>query len=146
MNTNITTTNNTNTTVEPKFFYIKEWFWSKNQYEDYGAYCEHKAFVVKETEKAYKAIVFCQNNSFNCWVPKSCTLATLAEMSQEAEAAEQRKAECEAKRQERWEAACKAYNDLIAYAKAHGVRGVREGLRRETIEQKIINAGIVLPA
>ena len=140
-----TNTNNTTANVEPKSFYMKEWFWSKN-YEAYGPYCEHTCFVAKETEKAYKALVFCKNDSFSCWVPKSCTLATFAEMCEEAETAAQRKAEWEAKRQAKWEAACKAYNDLIAYAKAHGVRGVREGLRRETIEQKIINAGIALPA
>ncbi len=144
--TNNTENTNTTATVEPKSFWMKEWFWSKNEYGSYGPYCEHTCFVLKETEKAYKALVFCKNSSFSCWVPKSCTLATFAEMCEEAEDAEQRKAEWEAKREARWQEACKKYNELIAYAKAHGVRGVREGLRRETIEQKIINAGIALPA
>lgn len=143
MKNNNANTNNT----EPKKVWMKEWFYSKNQYEEkYGAYSEHTCFIAQETEKAYKVIVFCKNSSFNCWVPKSCTVATFEEFNQEAIDAEQRKAEWEAKRQERYEAACKAYADLIAYAKAHGVQGVREGLRRATIEQKIINAGIPLPA
>lgn len=134
-------TTNTNTKV-----YMKAWFYEKNGYGEYGPYCEHACFVRKETEKAYQVEVIVKNFSFTCWIPKSCTLATLAEMVDDAIANEQRKAEWEARRQERFEAACKAYADLIAYAKANGVRGVREGLRRETIEQKILNAGLPLPA
>ena len=141
MNTNTNTINNTITPI-----YMKAWFYNKNYEESYGPYAEHECFVVQETDKAYKVVVLTKGHSFNCWVPKSCTVATAEEKTAEAEQAEQRKAEWETKRQERWEAACKAYNDLIAYAKAHGVSGVREGLRRETIEQKILNAGIALPA
>ncbi len=126
--------------------YMKEWFWSKNGYESYGPYCEHAAFVGRETEKAYYLEVIVQNNNFSCWCPKSCTVPTLAEMNEEANNAIQRQAEYEARRQERYEAACKAYAELIEYARKLGVRGVREGLRRETIERKIQNAGYPLPA
>ena len=142
MNTNINENYNPN-----KSFYMKEWFWRKNQYDEkYGPYCEHKCFVAKETEKAYQTVVFVKNNSFTCWCPKSCTVATFAEMNEEATNAIIRQAEYEARRQERYEAACKAYAELVAYAQNLGIRGVREGLRRETIERKIQEAGYPLPA
>ena len=144
MNNNV---NNNIEKIEQKRVYMKAWFWNKNQYEEkYGPYCEHACFVCKETEKAFQVIVFVKNNSFNCWVPKSCTVATFLEMNEEAKNEIKRQEEYEARRQERFEAACKKYAELIAYAKANGVRGVREGLRRETIERKIVNAGLPLPA
>ncbi|MBP5782743.1 MAG: hypothetical protein J6W04_04305 [Bacteroidales bacterium] len=125
---------------------MKEWFWSKQGYGTYGPYCEHVCTVNRETERAYQVVVFVKNSSFVCWVPKSCTVATFEEMTEETINAEERKAEYEKRRQERYEAACKEYAELIAYAQKMGVRGVREGLRRETIERKIQNAGIPLPA
>jgi hypothetical protein len=125
---------------------MKAWFYDKNNYGFYGPYSGHICFICKETEKAYQVIVFVEENSFNCWVPKSCTVETEAERDAEAVANEQRKAEYEARRQERYEQACKAYSELIAYAQKMGVRGVREGLRKDTIIRKIQEAGIPLPA
>lgn len=40
-------------------------------------------------------------------------------------------------RQERFNAGAKAYNDLVAEAKALGIKGIRAGMRRKTIEDKI---------
>lgn len=136
-----------NNTNEIQKVYMKEWFYRKNQYDEkYGPYCEHACFVSKETEKAYQVKAVSKNRSWNCWIPKSCTVETYAEMNEEAENAEQRKREYESRRQERWEEACKAYNDLIAYAQKMGVRGVHEGLRKDTIIRKIQEAGVPLPA
>lgn len=38
---------------------------------------------------------------------------------------------------ERFNAGVKSYNALIAEAKAMGIKGVRTGMKRKTIEQKI---------
>ena len=117
--------------------YIKEWFFKKNIAE--SCWDGHYAEVIKETEKAYQVRVAI-NGDYWCktWVPKSCTL-THEEYLEAVETAA-------AKANERWEAACKAYQELIAYAQQNGVRGVREGLRKETIINKIKAAGIPLPA
>jgi len=136
--------NNTNT---GKTIYMKEWFYRKN-YSGYGEYAQHFCSVQKETEKAFQVRLYSLESAYThiCWVPKSCTVATEEEFAAEITGAEQRQAEFEARRQERYEEACKAYAELIAYAQKMGVKGVREGLRRETIERKIQNAGYPLPA
>ena len=125
--------------------WMKEWFYRKN-YSEYGEYVSHVCYIVKETEKAYRVHMYNMSNGAEIWIPKSCTLGTVDEMISEAREAEKRQLEWEAKRQARFEAACKAYAELIEYARANGVRGVREGLRRETIENKIKAAGLPLPA
>ena len=135
-----------NNTNEIKTVYMKEWFYSKNSYNAIGPYCDHSCTVCKETEKAYQVVVVCKNNSWVCWVPKSCTVATFEEKLAEDINADVKRAEYEASREARWEEACRKYAELIAYAQKLGVRGVREGLRRETIERKILNAGFSLPA
>ena len=125
--------------------YMKEWFYRKN-HSDLGSYGEHVCLVLKETEKAYQVSLLGEILSRTTWVPKSCTIATVEERDAEALEAEVRQAEYEARREARWQEACQKYAELIAYAQKLGVRGVREGLRRETIERKIQAAGFPLPA
>jgi len=48
----------------------------------------------------------------------------------------------EARKAERFEAGCKNYDRLIQLAKDNGIKGVRVGLRRATIEQKLTAAGV----
>ena len=45
--------------------------------------------------------------------------------------------EQEAAQEARFEAGCKAYEELLAKAKALGIKGVRVGMRKATIEAKI---------
>ena len=47
-----------------------------------------------------------------------------------------------AERQAKFDAACRAYDALIERAKAAGIKGVRKGLKRATIEAKLTAAGI----
>lgn len=116
---------------------IKKWFqekmdlgYGKRLSGDFGE-------VVKETEKAYMLNVewYSVDGEYdgyqNVWVPKKCTMT-----EEEFEAEE--KAE-----HERFEAGCSRYEKMIEFAKANGVKGVRVGLRRETIEKKIREAGLV---
>jgi hypothetical protein len=44
--------------------------------------------------------------------------------------------------QKNFESGAKRYNKMIEFAKAHGVKGVRVGLRKETILEKIKKAGL----
>lgn len=52
------------------------------------------------------------------------------------------KSASELARQSRFESGQKSYNALIAQAKAAGVKGVRVGMKRKTIEKKMREAGI----
>ena len=126
--------------MENTVVFMKEWFYKKTIREDYwnNHYCE----VIRETEKAFQVQVF-TNGSYcqKTWTPKSCCLMSVEEYEKAIAEAETKQKEWEAKRQERFEAACKAYNDLIAYANANGVK-VRSGMRKETILRKMEAAGV----
>lgn len=121
--------------------YLKYWFYNKNYSGDYA---EHFGLIVKETEKAYQILLTQGGNGsdIKTWVPKSCTISTEDEFQAEIAAV----AEYEAKQQKRWEDACNAYKELVAYAQKMGVKGVREGLRKDTILRKMEQAGVALPA
>ena len=130
--------------MEKQIVFLKEWFYKKSVREDY--WNNHHCVVIRETEKAFQVQVY-TNGSFwmKTWCPKSCCLMSAEEYSNAIDEAEQKQAEWEAKRQERFEAACKAYNDLIVYAVSNGVN-VRSGMRKETILRKMASAGVALPA
>ena len=136
--------NKTNNNKNAQIVFLKDWFFKKSVRETY--WDNHYCVVLKETEKAFQVEVF-TNGSYDMktWAPKSCCLMSVEEYSKAIEEAEAKQAEWEAKRQERWEAACKAYNDLIVYANAHGVK-VRVGMRKETILRKMENAGVPMMA
>jgi hypothetical protein len=86
--------------------------------------------LVGETEKAYKYSVETDTTTFYFFAPKS------AVMTQEQVVA---KIENIEKRE-------KMYADIIKFAKANGVKGVRVGLRKSTIMDKIRFAGLEIPA
>ena len=121
--------------------YLKNWFFKKNYAGDYA---NHFGLVIKETEKAYQIVLTLGVDACDVktWVPKSCTIRTKEDLDAEIALA----AEWEAKRQAKYEEACKAYQELVAYAQKMGVKGVREGLRKDTIIAKMEKAGVALPA
>ena len=117
--------------------YIKKWFMAniKRDHRNF-IFSTREAEVVRETEKAYQVFLACASIDGEwdgdklIWVPKSCTMTV-----------EEYRAEQDAE-QKRFEDGCKAYDQLIAFAKDNGVKGVRSGMRRSTIEQKMREAGI----
>jgi predicted transcriptional regulator len=133
--------NNSKFFENDKVVYLKWWFF--NKYYS-GAYEEHYGLIVKETEKAYQIVLTLGLDAadIKTWVPKSCTVRTDEELQAEIKAL----AEQEARSQARWEEACRKYSELVEYAQRMGVKGVKEGLRKETIIRKIEQAGIPLPA
>lgn len=130
--------------MEKQMVFLKDWFYKKNIGESY--WDKHYCLVIRETEKAFQVQVF-TNGSYcqKTWTPKSCCLMSVEEYEKAISEADEKQKEWEAKRQERFEAACKAYNDLIDYAVANGVK-VRSGMRKETILRKMANAGVSIPA
>lgn len=91
--------------------------------------------VVRETEKAVCVRLvwaYCStvSRTIEVWMPKSC-LKTKEEIQAEQEAAEKR-----------FNDACNRYYELIEWCKANGVKGVRSGMRKETIMNKIKAAGL----
>lgn len=118
--------------------YIKEWFFNKIQSEHRNLHFFYGAVRInKETEKAYQ--VFVEYTTIDgeyegeklVWIPKSCTL-TEEEYRKEAEAEEKR-----------FEDGKAAYEKMVTWAKENGVKGVRVGMRKATILDKIKKAGLV---
>lgn len=117
--------------------YIKEWFFNKIQNEHRNIHFLYdEVQIVKETEKAYMVCIdyTTVNGEYesckSVWVPKSCTMT---KEEYEATLIEEKK---------RFEEGKAAYEKLIAWAKDQGVKGVRVGLRKETILKKINEAGL----
>lgn len=117
--------------------YIKEWFFNKIQSEHRNLHFFYSyGSINKETEKAYQ--VFLEYTTIDgeydgeklVWVPKSCTM-TEEEYKKEIE-----------EQEKRFEEGCRRYEELLAFAKENGVKGVRKGMRTETIKRKIAEAGI----
>ena len=136
------------TVVEPKNVWLKNWFYNKQFSEGYFSndYAQHKCNVIKETDKAYYVSVVWSQRFDVIWTPKSCVFEKEEDFLEEVKTAEQKQAEFEAKRNAKFEEACRKYQELIAYAKSLGIKGVREGLRRDTIVNKIQKAGYEIPA
>lgn len=116
---------------------IKSWFLQKN-FDNNERLVINTALmgndieIVKETEKA----VFVKFNSdygiISSWIPKSC----VGENYNATEIAPEKK-----------QNSGLAYNEtLVEFAKAHGVKGVRIGLKTTTLISKIIAAGLEVPA
>ncbi len=120
--------------------FIKEWFFKKMQQEQhsshihltYGA-CE----IMKETEKAYLLQVEYvtlngENDGWkNLWCPKKCTMTTEEYALYKIE--EQKRDE---QMQKNFDEGCKKYEALVKFAKENKVKGVRVGMRTETILKK----------
>ena len=86
-----------------------------------------------------------QNHDSSIWLPKSQITITDGEVTHMPGWLAQRHdldtVEAEASRKEAFENGCKAYNELLAKAKAAGVK-VRSGMRKKTILAKMAEAGV----
>lgn len=116
---------------------VKDWFFNKMQDEACGVHLVHTAVqVIDETAKAYKLemIATTYDGEFETtkamWCPKSCTMT-----EEEYKADEQAQVD-------RFQAGCEAYEKLLTFAKDNGVKGVRKGMRKETILAKVEAAGL----
>ena len=116
--------------------YVQKWFMSKINMENRNfEFTSRSGEIIKETEKAYLlAFEACTidgewDGMKHIWVPKKCTMSE-----------EEYRAELEAA-VKRFEEGCRSYDQLIEYAKSHGV-AVRKGMRTATIEQKMREAGV----
>lgn len=120
-----------------KRVYIKDWFFKKMEAENRNMLLVYDiCAVVKETEKAYLLMVEYStidgeyDGVKNFWCPKACTMT-------EEEYKEKQKAA-----QERFENGCRKYEELISFAKAQGIKGIRKGMKAATIKAKLVAAGI----
>ena len=113
---------------------IKEWFLFKNfnQSERY-AISVSDIEIEKETEKAYFLKCISDYGVIKTWVPKSCTMS-------DEEYFEEYK-----KQQEKFEKELEKYEKLIDWAKKQGLE-VRKRMKKSTAIDKIINAGLEVPA
>jgi hypothetical protein len=117
--------------------YIKDWFRDKIDLPSHAIGVTHNTTVkiIGETEKAFKVSIDTETKDgeydlhYNRFVPKS-VVETKAQRIASDKAADAR-----------YEQGKKNYNKMIEFAKQHGVKGVRSGLRKETILKKIKEAG-----
>jgi len=117
---------------------VKQWFIDKNfTPEKRYAASVSDLTIIKETEKAVFIEFASDFGKFNKWVPKSCLMTP-----EEIEIERQKEIE----RAKRFEEGKRKYNELIKFAKNNGVKHVRVGLRKETIINKIKEAGLKIPA
>lgn len=96
------------------------------------------ALINQETEKAC-LVMFVRStpamvDSVEIWVPKS--VMGKAQKSEAAQRVEKEKAE-------QFEVGCSRYEKVLSFAKEHKIKGVRSGLRLETLLKKISEAGLV---
>lgn len=114
---------------------IKSWFRGKIDIP-YYAIPPYDGKIIAETEKAYKMELYTESLDgehdlkFTRYVPKSAT-ETKAEREKE-----------EKRQERRYEAGKKKYEKMLAFAKQNGVKGVRSGMRKDTILEKIRKAGL----
>lgn len=117
---------------------IKSWFVLKNftPEERYAESVSDKE-IVRETEKAVLIKFVSDFGTFTKWIPKSCL------MTEEDYRIEREKEE---KRIARFEEGKIKYEKLVEFAKENKVKGIRIGLRKQTIINKIKDAGLEVPA
>lgn len=120
---------------------VKDWFMNKVDIDRriYHIF-SNIGTVERETEKAYLVAFEVTTldgeieTTKTAWIPKSCTLSE-AEYEAEQKASEDRFAE-----------GCKAYDKLVTWCKENGVKGVRSGMRKQTIMNKIAQSGLTYEA
>jgi hypothetical protein len=126
--------------IETQRLVIKDWYSSKM--EAMGNFTPTKYFtdsqIIRVTEKAMLVMLEydCHGiaeKHFETWIPK---FVILTEDEYKAEAATEK---------DRYQSGCESYAELVAWAKANGVKGVRNKMRRETIMAKIKEAGLTYP-
>jgi len=114
---------------------------------------ETALYDIKETTQAQRDML--RNGSSLTWFPKSgshvhnghliSSWGKLArEKGLETHEGKARQSEYDKKNEERFNAGVQRYNDLIALAKASGVKGVRSGMRTTTIKDKMRAAGVAV--
>lgn len=133
-------TNNIEMPAKPPRLVIKDWFFKKMEAKGNFRPTQffEEAYIIRVTEKAMLVMLEydCHNiaeKHFETWIPKSCVMT---EEEYEAEG----KAE-----KDRYLAGRQSYEELVAWAKANDVKGVRNKMRRETIMAKIKEAGLTYP-
>lgn len=115
----------------PRYTAVKSWFITKNFDQNERYIYEVEAFeVVRETEKALLLKWVSDFGVMSKWVPKSC-MVTQEDAEKEFEQAAKR---------------FNKYQQLIAWAKANDVKGVRNRMKKATVIVKIQQAGLVVPA
>lgn len=116
---------------------IKSWFVLKNftSEERYAESVSDKE-IVRETEKAVLIKFVSDFGIFTKWIPKSC-LMTEEDFRIEKEKEERRIA--------RFKEGQRKYEELVKFAKENNVKGIRIGWRKETIVNKIKDAGLEIP-
>jgi hypothetical protein len=126
--------------IETQRLVIKDWYSSKM--EAMGNFTPTKYFtdsqIIRVTEKAMLVMLEydCHGiaeKHFETWIPKACVLT---EDEYKAEVATEK---------DRYAAGYLPYAELVEWAKANGVKGVRNKMRRETIMAKIKEAGLTYP-
>lgn len=117
---------------ETVFYGVKEWFLNKalNNNERFAFRVGDGAFIARETEKAVLVKNMTDWGMVSFWCPKSCLL-TKEDIEREEKA---------------FENGLKYNESLVEYAKNNGVKGVRIGMRTNTLIEKIKNAGLEVPA
>lgn len=113
------------------FYGVKDWFLCKTltEQERYAFKTGH-SYISKETEKAVLIKCDTKYGALSFWCPKKC-LKTANEKELLVK---------------NFESGLKYNELLVAFAKKHGVKGVRKGFRTQTIIEKIQEAGLEVPA
>lgn len=118
---------------------IKSWFEekliNKNVIANCAPYIESINHIEKETEKALLlSVTFGYTNDIcrtkNEWIPKSVIITEEEYIKEELE------------KEKRFKEGCEKYNDLLNFAKSN-IKGIRKGMRKETILRKLEENGIV---
>lgn len=128
---------------------IERWYLKKLD-EDQLEFIDHpatRAFIIADTEKSC-CVKFYRNKKYYpliVWIPKS--VMGRAEKSEAAKKVcgqiAQKAAERELVRIKKFQTGCERYAKVLAFAKEHKIKGVRSGLRLETLLNKISEAGLV---
>ena len=118
---------------------IKGWFLDKNfsQNERYIinlAMMGDELETLRETEKAVQLRADSDFGNLTFWCPKSCILKD-GEVDEEM-----------VRKYQRMEAGLNYNEKLVAFAKENGIKGIRRGMKTQTLMRKITEAGLKIPA
>lgn len=118
---------------------IKGWFLDKNftQNERYIinlAMNGDELETLRETEKAVQLRADSDFGSLTFWCPKSCILKD-GKVDEEM-----------VRKYQRMEAGLNYNEKLVVFAKENGIKGIRRGMKTQTLMRKITEAGLTIPA
>ena len=118
---------------------IKGWFLDKN-FKQNERYISNLAMngdeleTLRETEKAVQLRADSDFGSLTFWCPKSCILKD-GEVDEEM-----------VRKYQRMEAGLNYNEKLVVFAKENGIKGIRRGMKTQTLMRKITEAGLTIPA